>query len=489
MRSCRLFVFTFLILLTVFIPAVLAQDGSSAFASGVVFEDSNLNGVRDAGERGIPDVCVSNGRDIVKTKGDGSYRLPITDDTIIFVIKPSGFMTPTDSNNLPKFFYIHKPKGSPKLKYAGVLPTGPLPESVDFALYKHREPYNFQAVFFGDTQVRNRKEVAYLAHDIIEGLIGKEFSFGCTLGDIVFDDLSVYDAILPTVAQMGVTWYNVKGNHDSNYDGAPNQRLTDETFERVFGPSYYSFNYGRVHFIVLNNVYWGDGGGYKGKLDEDQIEFLKNDMRFVPSGYLVVVLTHIPFDEIENKQDVYRILESRRQVLAIAGHTHTQEHRFIGASGGWKGDNPLHVFIDGAACGCWWGGEPDELGIPHATMSDGVPNGYAIVNFDGNKYSITFVPARRPLDYQMDISAPDDVQISEVPKTTITANIFNGSSRSKVEMNVDGGEWISMKQSGSHIWQAVLPSGIETGTHTINVRTTDMFGKVYTGRRIFRVIP
>ena len=47
--------------------------------------------------------------------------LEVSDDTILFVIKPRGFMTPVDENRLPKFYYIHKPHGSPEgLKYAGV---------------------------------------------------------------------------------------------------------------------------------------------------------------------------------------------------------------------------------------------------------------------------------------------------------------------------------------------------------------------------------
>ena len=38
-----------------------------------------------------------------------------------------------------------------------------------------------------------------------------------------------------------------------------------------------------------------------------------------------------------------------------------------------------------------------------------------------------------------------------------------------------------------HMWKAPLPKGIEPGTHTLTVRTTDMFGQTYTGKRIFRV--
>ena len=47
---------------------------------------------------------------------------------------------------LPRFYYIHQPAGSPQslnLRYRGIDPTGPLPDSVDFALKKADEPQKF----------------------------------------------------------------------------------------------------------------------------------------------------------------------------------------------------------------------------------------------------------------------------------------------------------------------------------------------------------
>ena len=38
-----------------------------------------------------------------------------------------------------------------------------------------------------------------------------------------------------------------------------------------------------------------------------------------------------------------------------------------------------------------------------------------------------------------------------------------------------------------HIWKGILPLGIESGTHTITVRTTDMYYQTYIAHRIFRV--
>ena len=43
----------------------------AATARGVVYEDLNENGVRDAEEPGVPDYRVSNGRDITLTDEEG----------------------------------------------------------------------------------------------------------------------------------------------------------------------------------------------------------------------------------------------------------------------------------------------------------------------------------------------------------------------------------------------------------------------------------
>ncbi|MCS7273628.1 MAG: hypothetical protein NZ550_05720, partial [Fimbriimonadales bacterium] len=75
------------------------------------------NGIRDAGERGIPNVLVSNQREVVKTDAQGRYRLPVNDDTIIFVVKPRGWRTPLSEANVRRFYYVHKPNGSIPLRY------------------------------------------------------------------------------------------------------------------------------------------------------------------------------------------------------------------------------------------------------------------------------------------------------------------------------------------------------------------------------------
>jgi hypothetical protein len=491
------------------------------YAKGIVFHDANANHKYDEGEKPLPGIRVSNGRDVATTDGGGRYELSIDDDTIVFVLKPRGWRSPLSNTNLPRFYYIHKPNGSPKAEFPGVAPTGPLPKSVDFPLYPQNEPDRFKAIVFGDTQTRNQQEVAYLAHDIVEELVGADATFGVTLGDVVFNDLSVFEPVTQVVGALAIPWHNVIGNHDTNFD-AKQPRHSDETFESVFGPSHYSFDYGPVHFVILDDIdvltdpRTGEPS-WRARIGKDQLEFLKNDLAGVPRERLVVLMMHVPIVHVSNRESVYRLIENRPHCFSMSGHTHSHEHRFLDKKDGWRGDSPHHHIIHGTACGCWWHGCPDERGIPNATMGDGTPNGYSIITFDGNKYAQEYKAAGRSRDYQMLIEAPDDVSLADSAKTKILANVFNGSSRSTTRMRIDGGDWIAMKQEfildpahraarecderlkdkpwqslsrsflSTHIWTAHLPAGMEAGCHRIEVETIDMTGKKSTAHRLIRL--
>ena len=501
--------------------ALLASLGSGTEleeARGRVFDDRNGNGSRDEGEAGVPGVRVSNGREVVVTDEQGRYSLPVTDDTIVFVIKPRGWMTPLSPDNLPLFHYVHKPAGSPPgLEFPGVAPTGDLPASIDFPLRRAPEPDRFRMVVFGDPQSRNLKEVDYLARDVVEELIGVDAAFGTSLGDIAFDDLSVLEPQNAVVGRLGIPWHHVHGNHDMNYDVATDE-LADETWERIYGPPTYSFDWGPVHFIVLDGVaYEGDPETrkYHSELGR-HLEFVEADLRHVARDQLVVLLMHIPLLETVDRQRLFDLLADFPHTFSLAAHYHYQRHVFFGAEEGWKGAQPHHHLIHATACGSWWSGVPDEIGIPNATMMCGAPNGYSIVSFDGNRYSVRFKAARRPAQLQMHVWAPASIAPEELESARVWVNVFAGSERSRVEMRVGGGEWAALERRAGpdpyymamkagevgvpppgralpepvdspHLWVGGLPVGLESGAHVIEVRTTDMFGRTDHGRRVMRV--
>jgi hypothetical protein len=495
-------------------PAAPVPD----FAVGSVYHDRDADGVRDAGEQGLPGVGVSNGRDVAITSDDGSWRLPAGDEAVFFVIKPRGWMTTTDRDGHPTFWYAYRPGGSQTKRFAGVAPTGPLPASIDFPLVMHEEPNRFRAVVFGDTQVTDQRQIGFLSRDLLEEVAGIGADFGLTLGDNANNDLSVLEPLKAALGATGLTWYYTLGNHDENYD-ADGDAHADETFLRVLGPANYSFNWGPVHFVVLDDVVWNpEKRGYSPGVSPDQLEFLRNDLQHVPQDALVVYATHIPVGELPDKPAFFEVFRGREHVLALSGHTHAQFHEFFDKSQGWPGERPHHSYTCATACGAWWSGLPDEYGLPCTTMSDGTPNGYNVLTFDGATYSYDFVPARGGSEFQMSIDAPESVRLDRAADTLVSVNVFAGSSRSRVEMRVTPQEtWVEMALTSGkpdptfermsaaqqsppegysrlggaywcpHLWQARLPEGLRPGTWRIDVRTTDMLGRTYAASRIIRI--
>lgn len=495
-----------------FVPQLSAAT-EGLVARGVVFNDLNKNGIRDANEKGLRGVCVSNGSLVVQTDAEGRYELPVEgDETCLFVIKPTNWTPPLNENNIMQFHYFHKPEGSQGLKVPGLPPSGDLPDSIDFPLSQQREPTRFKVLMLGDPQTTNFQQVAFYAHDVLAELVGTDAAFGVALGDIVNDRPLMFEDNVAAVSTVGIPWHHVFGNHDRNFD-APDYASYDDTYNRVVGPSHYSFNWGGVHFVVLNNIHSLGGHSYEGRLTQEQLDFLKSDLAFVPEKQLVVLMSHIPLNETKNREDLFRLIEQRPHTFSISAHNHVIKHFFFDEKQGWRGAKPHHHFVCPTSCGSWWSGVPDEVGIPHAMMGDGAPNGYVTATFDGNEYSFEFKAARFPADYQMNIFAPSELPLTEAATTEVVVNVFIGSRRSQVEMRVgEQDEWRPMAQFAGHdpyfrqlkdmeekhalpgsklpapnrtehLWKATLPESIKPGVHLIRVRTVDLFGHRYEASR------
>ena len=488
-------------------------------AKGRVFLDSNNDGKFSEGDEPFVNVRVSNGKEIVRTDESGNWELPLEEDAIFFLIKPSGYQSKLSENKLPRFYYIHKPNGSARLRFPGSNPTGALPQSIDFPLYPSNEPENFQVLLFGDPQPRNKQEVDYISHDVIAQLIGNDSAtFGVTLGDIAFDNLDTFEPLNQSIAMIGIPWHNVIGNHDLNLDGKIRKHI-NETFEATYGPTYYSFDYGQVHFVVLDNIDWQTRDGrqrYLANFGERQREFLKKDLELIPDSQMVVLLMHVPFLSCKDHQEMFRLIEKRPFCVSISAHRHVHSHHFFGEDEGWKGDKKHHHIVNVTVSGSWWSGAKNDRGIPHSTMTDGAPNGYSIMSFEEGRYLMDFRGAGIPASEQMLIQISDEVEAGSSAEFHV--NVYNGSSKSKVEFAVDSsGDWQTIEQKealdpnfvrmrklesqvkppiqpklkspkpSSHLWAGKLPADLKTGTHLLRVRTTDMHDRVFYGQRSFRV--
>jgi hypothetical protein len=477
------------------VAAVLTTPGAAradtATVSGLVFEDKDGSGKPGPGNSGLAGVLVSNGKDIAVTDADGRYTLPLPEEAVIFVIKPAGFMPPVDpATNLPRFYRLHQPDGSPaslNLTFAGVPPTGPLPPSVDFALRRLDEPTAFEVVLFTDPQPESDVEVDFIREDVIEALAGTKAQFGLTSGDIMFDDLSLYDRYNAIIGTIGLPWWNVGGNHDLNFE-APDRQRSRETFKRVFGPNYYAFFYSQTLFLMLDDVdYLGTDktkphgeGVYEGRLDATQLEFVRNVLTHTPPDTLIVMVLHIPLRtymdmpvhassiEKASRDELFALFEGRRYTVSFSGHTHTTEHHYFDAADGWKGAAPHHHHVMTAVCGSWWSGPYDHRGVAYADSRDGSPNGFHILSVDGNAYKTRFVPAKEPNGRQIRLSIesqfhaanreikyqfrPGQLNGSPIGRATLgaaalVANVFDGGPKTKVTMRIGERPPIEMSPS------------------------------------------
>lgn len=496
---------------------------------GTIYNDANKNGKKDRNETGIPKVSVTNGTDVVQTNQNGTYTLPATDDMIVSVIKPAGYVFPLNDENLSQFYYIHKPLGSPQTKYPGVNPTGKLPKTIDFGLYPTTEKDNFSILVFGDPQPYNQTEVDYFANGVVQEIANnKQVLFGMSLGDLVGNDLSLFKPYKEAIKKANIPWVNVIGNHDLNFD-VTEDRLSDESYEANFGPANYAFNYGKVHFIVLDDILYPDPRAeekYWGGFREDQLAFVANDLKFVPKDHLIVLAFHIPLKESEAKdlfkdsdrEKLFELLKDYPHTLSLSAHTHLQRQDFFGKESGWLQDRKHHEYNAGTTSGDWYSGLLDNKGIPYSTMRDGTPKGYAFIDFNNNNYKIRYKVAGQTDTYQMQIFAPKVLAKTKNTPTLVYANFFMGSNNDKVFYRIDDGKWNPMEYSeeadpsyqatilnrdlsetllpgkrGSnpsnctHLWKGKMLSNLAVGTHTIEVKAQDMYGKEYLATTTYRI--
>ena len=532
-----------------------AQAGADT-AQGSVYLDSNINGMYDRSETGVGGVRVSNGCEVVLTESDGSYRIGLAPTEILFISKPAGYLLPLDENNIPKFFYPHYPEGTPS-EIAGtsvewlfpvIDSTGPLPERIDFALYNDSTSNTqFKAHGFADTQARYELSEDMLREELVNPLIGNPYDvkFGITVGDVAFDNLTIYDRHKRMMSLMDIPQWYLPGNHDINFE-SPNALFANETYKRHFGPTYYSFDEGLIHFVALNNVEYAGiqdssrAGNYRGVITKRQLDWLKNDLESVPKNKLIVVATHIPLlataDDgksspttgpgTDNFAELIEILSPFENIYGIAGHDSSNSFKVeIDHSHGWSGKPWIaHTLAEVRGNG-WTTGLIDPRGVRDAMMQDGNPNGFYVLKFNEVDVVPEFIPfpfgpdANRRIRITLDpmLLSSQDSSINRGSlqnNTKLVVNLFDGGVRDSVWLSLDGSPEQAMvytvrtdpyveriyqelldKDSqidpptrSAHIWEYQLPSSLPVGIHRVEVFTEDEFGQQQRGTFSFEVL-
>lgn len=445
-----------------------------------------------AAGQGLARVAVSDGRSIVATARDGTYEMVTTvDRDFIRLSVPSGYAIPRTATGTALFYHPVSSNAAGTMEASFELE--PLSTSDD----------EHTVLLLADVQTQDEQEMRWFheqtvpdVRETIRGLDGRPV-VGIACGDIMYDDLSLFPQYERGVARMEIPFYQVIGNHDLDLDASTDEGST-ETFCGHFGPRYYSFDRGAVHYVVLDDVFW-HGAGYIGYLDAGQLAWLSADLALVEAGRPVVVLQHIPalgsahirlgearpqpHMSVTNREMLYRLLEPY-QALILVGHTHEHEHVFA---------HGVHELVSATVCGAWWSGP---------ICADGAPNGYTVLEVSGETLQWRYKATDRPPDYQLrlypggaDPTAPDEF-VANVwdwdPEWTVVW--YEGGDRrgsmarrlglDPLSVQLHTGPdlparrtWVEPYRTNHLFYAPVSPDGKE-----ITVEATDRFGRRSVGR-------
>ena len=444
--------------------------------------------VRD-GTSGVRGVGVSDGLAVVDTAADGTFELVTTSQRpYLFCCVPSEYEIPSSATGTAAIYRPIRPDARGEMDV--VFDLKPLP----------RYDSKHVVLLLADPQTQDDLEMRWMHERTVPDIqalvksLGDTEVFGIACGDIMYDNLEYFPEYERAVSRMGVPFFQVVGNHDQD-QGSPTDEGSVDTFNRHFGPRYYSFERGEVHYVVLDDVFWY-GSSYLGYLDADQLNWLKADLARVEPGRTVVVATHIPVlgsrhtregeassrinISVANREALYRLLEPYNAHILV-GHTHESEHLFEGG---------VHEHVCGAVCGAWWSGP---------ICGDGTPNGYALYEIQGSEVTWRYKATGLGLDHQIraypigtDPSAPDE----------IVANIWDWDPDWTIVWYEDGDRKGAMARRVAHDplsaelhtgpdlpprrnWVEPYPTGhifyapASRSARELRVEATDRFGRVY----------
>ena len=342
-------------------------------------------------------------------------------------------------------------------------------------------------------------------------------------------------------AAKQVQFFHTIGNHDHDMckDGDFNTVIE---YVKDIAPTYYSFNIGDVHYIVLDDILCTNVGGaasakpertYKSEVTDEQLKWLAKDLSFVSKTTPVIVTSHAPVYRkgADNLLNIYNYNLTNSSTLIskfkgykvdfVTGHTHVL----------YNVDKPSEGIYEhnaGAVCASWWWSGYLTPGIHICT--DGAPGGYSVWDINGTdkkwRYKGTGRDAKeqfRSYDlnnvwFTVEKDAPNvpaalksefEKYTKAYPKNSnneVLINIWNWNPKWKIEIKENGKTLSCTRVKGYdplHIAALTakrfnnsaikeVPAFItkenyhmfkvkaSSATSTIDIKVTDKFGNVYT---------
>ncbi len=445
----------------------LAAASLSRTSLAMTVPQTTIRGRVLGGDKPLAGVLVSDGCRVVATDSDGGYSLPVGEDSgrFLFVTTPRGYWS--------EAFYR---------------PLVPAAETgkADFVLEPCEQADRFDFVFIADMHLlRSGPGIAKFKASLAEiNRLQPQPAFLLSQGDICLQS-EVGPEYVDCLETSQIPVRNGPGNHEMmlKHD---NPR---DDFERLFGPTYYSFDWGPAHIIVLdgNKPVPGEEGwkAVQGAVEGSELAWLKADLATQPKGKPIIVGVHIPivstyperrqhspnnapYWEVTNDGALTELFTRHGVDLVLQGHMHENERITVGG---------VEYVESISLSGSWWrAGEGLERGV------DGSPRGYRIVTVDGTKVSHRYRPScesfvdRQGEWYGMNETIADS---EEVP---FVFNCYDAPNDSTAEGRIDEGPWQPMAPHAMaskptpdltmvhHFRLACDVSKLASGDHTVTAR-------------------
>lgn len=391
-------------------------------------------GLVSSEEGPVANVVVSDGTEVTVTDDKGIYELKSAKKWgYVFISVPSGYEVAAEGV-FPQFYQTLKGAAD-------------VVEQKDFKLTKVDGQDRYKLFLLGDMHLANRTNDAAQFTQFTTDLnaymaqhSGQKM-YALTLGDMTWDlywyknnyALPQYrETINRQVKNLQI--YHTMGNHDndfmttSDYDAAVK-------YVDCIGPTFYSFNIGQVHYVVMDNIdcsaYDGtDSRNYVQKLSNEQLKWLAKDLAYVDKSTPLIVAMHaqiykptstgFAFDHDSANTEALLAALDGYEVHFVTGHTH-KVYNITPDDDVVKGRD-IHEHNSGAICASWWWSGNLTPGV-HVSI-DGAPGGYAIWDIDGTDFAWLYKSTGWPEEYQFRSYDLNNVSFSMDDVPNIPSNVL-----------------------------------------------------------------
>lgn len=400
---------------------------------------TTVYGIVSSAGVGVENVVVSDGAEVTVTNEKGIYQLKSAKKWgYVFISVPSGYEVPS-VGVLPQF-------------HRALKNSADVVERADFKLEKVDGQDSYKIFMLGDMHLANRTgdlgQFAQFTSDLTDYMTRHkgEKMYALTLGDMTWDlywysNSYYFPQYLNTINSQikNLQIFHTMGNHDNDFQTRSDYDAAVKYVDQIC-PTYYSFNIGKVHYVVMDDIdcssYDGtESRNYVKSLSAEQLDWLAKDLSHVAKTSPVVVAMHaqvfypttsgfkIDHDQV-NTLRLFDILDGYT-VRFVTGHTHklfnvTPDAPIV------DGHN-FREYNSGSVCASWWWSGNLTPGIHIGT--DGTPGGYGIWDVTGTDFQCLYKSTGWPEEYQFRSYDLNNVHFSmaDVPlmPSDISASVKN----------------------------------------------------------------